>query len=330
MCESDMVTLRRAEAQVQYRNCAESALTIHVYFTHCASARGRALRKNKVRLGIHLRREWDCTYLPPDNSTYSNRLHTDCCDILENDVKKYLPLGEVILLGDMNARTACGDDHLRNDTDLFIPDPIPYIMDEDLPSRNNQDLTTNERGKSILDMCISSGLRILNGRKPGDSLGYFTCHKYNGSSTVDYGIVSERLFKDIMYFHVHSDLGDISDHCQISLCIQNVNFLRKPKNKLLKTKLPQGYIWDENSEFYFGNALEALTPMMNDFNKTQFGNNPVEVNNALQNLNSIILTAANNSLKKTRKRPTNKKTVKKQKWYGPNLQKMKLEIKKIG
>ena len=61
MCESDMVTLRRAEAQVQYMNCAESALTMHVYFTHCASARGRALQKNKVRLGIHLRREWDCT-----------------------------------------------------------------------------------------------------------------------------------------------------------------------------------------------------------------------------------------------------------------------------
>ena len=63
MCESDMVTLRRAEAQVEYWNCAESALTIHVYFTHCASARGRALRKNKVRLGIHLRREWDCGIL---------------------------------------------------------------------------------------------------------------------------------------------------------------------------------------------------------------------------------------------------------------------------
>ena len=61
MCESDMVALPRAEAQVQYRNCAESALTIHVYFTHCASASGRALQKNKVRLGIHLRREWDCS-----------------------------------------------------------------------------------------------------------------------------------------------------------------------------------------------------------------------------------------------------------------------------
>ena len=62
MCESDMVTLRRAEAQVQYTNCAESALIMHVYFTHCASARDRALQKNKVRLGIHLRREWDCIY----------------------------------------------------------------------------------------------------------------------------------------------------------------------------------------------------------------------------------------------------------------------------
>ena len=60
MCESDMVTLPRAEAQVQYRNCAESALTIHVYFTHCASARGRALQTNKMRLGILLRRERDC------------------------------------------------------------------------------------------------------------------------------------------------------------------------------------------------------------------------------------------------------------------------------
>ena len=66
MCESDMVTLRRAEAQVQYTNCAESALTMHVYFTHCASARGGALQKNKVRLGIHLRREWDCMHASGD------------------------------------------------------------------------------------------------------------------------------------------------------------------------------------------------------------------------------------------------------------------------
>jgi len=107
------------------------------------------------------------------------------------------------LVGDFNARLARGADHITNDTDLFIPDPIPYIMDDDLPPRNNQDSITNERGQIILDLCISSGLRILNGRKPGDSLGYFTCHKYNGSSTVDYGIVSQRLFKDIFYFHVH-------------------------------------------------------------------------------------------------------------------------------
>ena len=74
MCESDMVTLRRAEAQVQYMNCAESVLTMHVYFTHCASARGRALQKNKVRLGIHLRREWDCMSCLYDTTPYSEFL----------------------------------------------------------------------------------------------------------------------------------------------------------------------------------------------------------------------------------------------------------------
>ena len=69
--------------------------------------------------------------------------------------------------------------------------------------RYNQDKICNERGESITDLSISSKLRISNGRKTGDSIGYFTCHKYNGSSVVDYCLVSECIFKDIIYFHVH-------------------------------------------------------------------------------------------------------------------------------
>ena len=51
--------------------------------------------------------------------------------------------------------------------------------------RYNQNKICNERGESITDLCISSRLRILNGRKTGDSICYLTCHKYNGSSVVD-------------------------------------------------------------------------------------------------------------------------------------------------
>jgi len=186
------------------------------------------------------------TYLPPDNSTYSKRLEINCVDILEKDIQNFTPLGEIILLGDINARTACNADYLLNDTDKFIPDPIPYIMDDDLPIRSNQDTITNERGLHILDVCISSGLRILNGRKPGDTLGYFTCHKYNGSSTIDYGIVSEMLFKDVVYFHVHSGMSDLSDHCQISLSIQNCNFQRNSSYTIALSPSPLGYIYGKN------------------------------------------------------------------------------------
>ena len=57
---------------------------------------------------------------------------------------------------------------------------------------------------------MSSKLRILNGRKTGDSIGYFTCHKYNGSSVVNYCLVGECIFKDIIYFHVQQNLSDLS------------------------------------------------------------------------------------------------------------------------
>ena len=40
-------------------------------------------------------------------------------------------------------------------------------------------------------MCISSRLRILNGRTFGDSTGKFTSYQYNGSSVVDHCLISE-------------------------------------------------------------------------------------------------------------------------------------------
>ena len=85
----------------------------------------------------------------------------------------------------------------------------------------------NDRGPNIIDICISARLRILIGRKPGDRIGYYTCHKYNGSSVVEYCLVSEAIFKDILYFHIHQNLSDLSDHCQISVCLQTIDYTKQ-------------------------------------------------------------------------------------------------------
>ena len=45
----------------------------------------------------------------------------------------------------------------------------------------------------MLDICIASRLRILNGRITGDICGLLTCHNRHGSSVVDYTIASHEL-----------------------------------------------------------------------------------------------------------------------------------------
>jgi hypothetical protein len=67
--------------------------------------------------------------------------------------------------------------------------PPDYVTDTEL-KRVNQDVIINSHGKNLLDLCLSSRLRILNGRFLGDSLGYFTYMSNNGFSSVDYAILN--------------------------------------------------------------------------------------------------------------------------------------------
>jgi hypothetical protein len=200
------------------------------------------------------------------------------------------------------------------------------------PIRNNLDKIFNDRGSNLLDLCISIRLRILNGRKPGDSIGYYTCHKYNGSSVVDYCLVTECIFQDILYFHVHTNISDLSDHCQISTCIKNVHFTKEVLPKLETSPINRGFIWEENSEILFQRAHRTLDKSITAFLNTQFECLPGDIDTALGSCNEIVLNAANQSLRKSRGKQRGKQNKRIQKtsnkWYGPSLRQMKSEIKK--
>ena len=45
-----------------------------------------------------------------------------------------------------------------------------------MPKRYNQDKIINDRGPNIIDICISTRLRILNGRKPGSIVNKLHCN----------------------------------------------------------------------------------------------------------------------------------------------------------
>ena len=59
--------------------------------------------------------------------------------------------------------------------------PKQYTSDHHQLFRNTQtQQTTNTYGKNILELCIGSQLRILNGRTVGDFSGKATYFNYNG------------------------------------------------------------------------------------------------------------------------------------------------------
>ncbi|CAC5411769.1 unnamed protein product [Mytilus coruscus] len=80
-------------------------------------------------------------------------------------------------------------DYIENDSES-------YITDIEI-RRVNQDNTLNTLGNKLLELCSSSGLRILNGRFLGDSLGYFTYICNTGFSTVDYA-TAKNVKKEIL------------------------------------------------------------------------------------------------------------------------------------
>ena len=51
---------------------------------------------------------------------------------------------------------------------------------------------------ALTDICIQSGIRILNGRTIGDLMGQLTSHTPRGSSAVDYFLASLRI--DTVFF----------------------------------------------------------------------------------------------------------------------------------
>lgn len=160
-------------------------------------------------------------YIPPASSTHFDN------DIvkLENEISIFANRGKILLIGDFNCRTGHNPDYIINDStdlnDFGCKHLLPqnYSIDEIPKRRHNQDNICNTQCLNLLDLCISSQLRILNGRYVGDSLGYFTCLTVNGLSSVDYAIASESLLSSVLYFSTQ-EINYLSDHVQIKLLLK--------------------------------------------------------------------------------------------------------------
>ena len=203
-----------------------------------------------------------------------------------------------------------------------------YIPDIDIPVRFSMDKTLLQRGKTLNDMCVQTGLRILNGRTMGDFSGKYTCHITNGSSVVDYCIVSEQLLREVLFFNVHKFLPDLSDHCLISVLL-NINCkIQKEEDNFVES--PLKYKWEELSSEKFQLALSSkdLQDRINSFTTHNYDN---DTDLMVTDFNNILQEAADRSLKKIPKNKVSKLKTdsnikKKNSYFDLSLQKMRKDL----
>jgi exonuclease III len=173
------------------------------------------LKLDKVFFGLEKDLFICACYIPPVNSPY----YDDGFLKLETEISQVSDKGIILLIGDLNARIANRSDFIENEDELcgtlqnILPDE--YICDFNI-NRNSVDSVFNSQGQQLLDLCIASQLRVLNGRLIGDMLGNMTCYKPNGTSTVDYTLASVDLVNSVNFFQV-LDPSYLSDHVQIAV-----------------------------------------------------------------------------------------------------------------
>ena len=274
-------------------------------------------------------------YIIPSNSTYTASFvnSPDGMEQLGNLICKYNIHGDLLIMGDMNARTARRPDFMVNDN-IDIGSNDFYEIDQIETGRCNQDTTVNPQGRRLLEICQSNKVRILNGRTLGDLDGLFTFHGEKGSSSIDVAIMKEESMDIVNMFEVHNFLGHLSDHCMISTHIRSCTN-RMVRGDALgatdrtgKSKAPLSYKWHpEIDSLRYSAQLKSKTVQVQIENLVQ-NLHLRTCSDVITNLTDILQGAANVSLTKRRRCKARKRKAYKN-WFNRDCESARKLVKKL-
>ena len=144
----------------------------------------------------------------------------------------------------------------------------------------------------MIDLYISTRLRILNGRRNGDNNGKFTCQKPTGE-----------LLKEIIYFHGHPSKPMFSDcHCKISFNLKATYANNTPLNLL--ENMPAPFKWTNASPELSQAALTTptITCKIESFLNNKFSSTAEHVDEAAKLFEDIIRSSGQLCLRRKKAR----------------------------
>jgi hypothetical protein len=239
-----------------------------------------------------------------------------------------------MLFGDLNARTSCEVDFILNDSPRYLPLFDSYKPDDKIKLRKSHDNVLDERGKELIDLCITYQMPIVNGRCIGDLLGNFTCFNTQGQSTVDYLITNERLLNQLLYLKVSDFLPLHSDcHYKISWeILAKFNFNNSKNTCTDLRSAPSKFIWTNESHLKFQEALLSteIQHKIDSFIENDCGNSEIDINQKAEDLNDFFLSAAKFSLKRSTCKKNKRGSKTRKKWFDSDLFKMRQNLISYG
>ena len=277
------------------------------------------------------------SYIPPiDSNVYTDDKYIFFNELNE-EIEKFSSDGDIIIMGDLNARTSISSDIILDDkynSDFSQCDDY-HVK----PHRNNCDHILNSFGKKLLEICKQTDMVILNGRCLGDLNGQTSCYKYNGSSVVDYGISSKSIYNDIIYYCIHKP-NHLSDHAPMTLCLgtrgqhgstDNANKGGEGNDTNNRTShTPPGFRWTNESPQKFEAAfgLPCIKNRLQALLNQNLLNKDISANSLCTELADILIQAAKHSLKHRKTQPTTSR--KSAPWFNGNLHTKKSDVIRIG
>ena len=225
----------------------------------------------------------------------------------------------MLLNGDLNSRTSNVAQPVSNDEELF--DDV--LDDDSCITRQSQDNVINPFGSSLLYMCNTLDLCIINGTCSGDRHGAYTYISDNGCSVIDYFLLSKVLYANVF------DMCELEvvertecKHLPVRLVIKTHNENCAADNKEQKTTIKvEKFKWDESKAHLFQEALA-----MEDFSK-QFNEAltciPNDIDTALEKFNECIKEAGS-----CMKRTITITDTQTQKWFDVECRNKRQEVRK--
>ena len=276
-------------------------------------------------------------YISPITSTYTRNVLSNpfmTWEILMDEIAQFRSIFDICLVGDFNARTSSFPDYIVNDDDKYIELPINYSCDVETIKRTNCDTYEScSFGSQLLELCKMSELRIVNGRKMGDSTGKKTCHQWNGSSTVDYMISDTSVYPLIQTFQIMDTLEQLSDHCPFSTVI-NLNIVRclRYADDTDSLTAPRKVKWNAQTETIFKLRLqsnEVQTKLGDLYNSKYLEGESID--KAVCKISQILTQAADIPKLKSKPRNNNRKVKDGNKpWFSTELSVLRKNLKKAG